>query len=84
MARWIVHTKGGPNKEAFEVAVVREDNAHGLKSYGWFDETKLLISHNGGPCQWPVTASVWNGLLGVAELVAAELNSADGMETTKS
>lgn len=72
---WVVDTKGGPNEEAFEIAVVRSDNEHGIRSYGWFDENKLLISHNGGPCRWPVTQMVWDELIGVAERVAAKLNA---------
>lgn len=74
-ADWVVHAFGGPAQQSFEISVVRLSNAHGIKSYGWFDENKLLISHNGGPCDWPVTASVWLKLLIVAEDVCRELNA---------
>jgi hypothetical protein len=71
---WEVHTKGGPNRSSFEIAVLRSDNQHGKASYGWFDSDKLLVSHNGGPCQWPVNTFVWERLLSVAEQLAAHLN----------
>ena len=74
MDKWIVHTKGGPNRASFEVAVVLENNRHGQASYGWFGPDKLLISHNGGACDWPVTNAVWNRLLRIAEETAKELN----------
>ena len=48
--RWDANVKGAAGEPAFEISVVRSDNAHGKLSYGWFDERKLLISHNGGPC----------------------------------
>ncbi len=73
MNKWIVNVKGrlGDN---FEISVVREDNEHGILSYGWFDDNKLLISHNGGPCPWSVTSRIWNGLMELASVVASELN----------
>lgn len=72
--RWVVHTKGGPNLSSFEIAVLRDDNKHGKISYGWFDDNKLLISHNGGPCSWPVTRDVWEGLVALADRIARALN----------
>ena len=72
---WIVNTKGGPEKPSFEISVLRDNNTHGIRSYGWFDEDKLLISHSGGPCTWPVTPRVWEGLVAVAEQVAEEMNA---------
>lgn len=73
-AKWVVHTKGGPNKPSFEIAVIRDDNEHGKRSYGWFDENKLLISHNGGPCRWPLTAPIWDRLIAAAAAEADRLN----------
>lgn len=73
--RWIVEVKGGAGERNFEIAVVRNDNDLGRRSYGWFNENKLLISHNGGPCHWPVTANVWDKLMRVAHEVADELNA---------
>lgn len=74
---WVAHTKGGPNLKGFEIAVLRESNEHGRVSYGWFGPDKLLISHNGGPCTWPVTQQVWDKLVRVAQEVADELNKID-------
>ena len=74
---WVVHTKGGPGKESFEIAVCRENNRLAFESYGHFGEAKLLVSHNGGPCRWPVTDRIWAGLVKLAEEVAAELNEAE-------
>ena len=74
MSKWIVDVKGEANSSPFEISVLREDNAHGQRSYGWFGPDKLLISHNGGPCRDPVTPLVWQLLLGVATEVAYELN----------
>lgn len=72
---WIVNTKGGPDQESWEIAVVRADDAHGQASYGWFGETKIPIGSSGGPCRTPVPSMVWNRLVRVAEEVAAELNA---------
>ena len=72
--RWIVDVKGGPWEEGFEISVLREDNEHGIRSYGWFDRNKLLISHNGGPCRWPLTKDVWDKMLKLAQEVANDLN----------
>ncbi len=76
MNKWIVESKGGPGG-TFEISVVRENNEHGIKSYGWFDDNKLLISHNGGPCPWSVTSRIWIGLMALASTVAKELNEAN-------
>lgn len=75
--RWLVNVFGGPGESSFEISVAREDNRHGRESYGWFDERKLLVSHNGGPCRWPVTPQVWKRLLDAAKDVAADLNAID-------
>lgn len=77
-APWIINTKGRAGATSFEISVLRDDNAHGKQSYGWFDSHKLLIAHNGGPCQWPLTQKVWNKLVAVAIEVAAELNAEEG------
>lgn len=73
--KWIVNIKGRAGRVPFEISVVREDNKHGILSYGWFNEHKLLISHNGGPCDWPVTQFVWDNLILVARKTAKHMNS---------
>lgn len=70
---WIVNIKDGPSAP-FEISVVRSDNTHGIDSYGWFDENKLLISHSGGPCPWGVKPFVWDMLIKIAERVADRMN----------
>lgn len=80
VATWQVSIKGGPGLSSFEISIVRADNYHGKVSYGWFDRNKLLVSHNGGPCQWPVNERVWNGLVSLAETVCAEMNAAEAVE----
>lgn len=74
---WKVNVFGKANSSSFEISVLRSSNRHGQRSYGWFDDTKLLISHNGGPCHWPVTERVWAKLIQVAEEVAEEMNALD-------
>lgn len=76
---WIVNTKGTFNERSFEISVVRKNNTHGQRSYGWFDENKLLISHNGGPCHDPVTEKVWNKLILLAHEVADEMNNEEAI-----
>ena len=75
MSKWIVNIKGEANSECFEISVLREDNRHGISSYGWFNESKLLISHNGGPCSWPLIDKVWDKMVKLADEVATELNA---------
>ena len=72
--KWVVAAKGGPDERYFEISVLRDDNSLGKESYGWFGSNKLLITHNGGPCEWPLTKRVWDKCLKVAEEIAAELN----------
>ncbi len=74
MNKWIVNVKGGAGKGSFEISVVREDNEHGIASYGWFDDNKLLIGSSGGPCCDTVTPRIWIGLMALASVVASELN----------
>lgn len=74
VGRWIPHFKGKPNSSAFEIVVIREDNEHGLKSYGWIDPNKLLVTHDGGPSIDPINQRVWDLCWEVAKTVAAELN----------
>lgn len=72
---WKVQVKGKKCSESFEISVVRESYELGKRSFGWFGNDKLLISHNGGPCQWPLTEKVWNKMIQLAEDVVRELNS---------
>ena len=60
MNKWTVQVFGKCGSDSWEISVVRLDNVHGKKSWGWFDDSKLLISHNGGPCHWPISRFVFN------------------------
>ena len=80
MDNWKVCVKGTRCGETWEIAVVRKDNAHGQKSYGWFDERKLLVSHNGGPCRWPVVGYVWDANVAVANELCRRLNADESVE----
>jgi hypothetical protein len=79
--KWIVHSKGGPNLPHFEICVLREDYKFGQDSYGWFGDNKRLITHNGGPCNWPISATVWSGCVAVGQALADELNGSDHAKT---
>jgi hypothetical protein len=71
---WIVNTKGGPNR-CFEIAVLKSDNEHGIRSYGWFGPDKIYISGSGGPCNDKVEPFVWDKLIEVAKATAERMNS---------
>jgi len=78
MAKWVVDVKGCAGDSSFEIAVLRDDNEHGKRSYGWFDNDKLLISQSGGPCHVPLVKMVWDKAIRVAHEVADELNAEEG------
>lgn len=42
--RWIVNVKGDCN--TYEISVLRENNRHGIASYGWFSDDKRVIASN--------------------------------------
>ena len=73
---WVMHTKGGPNKTTFEIAVVWSEFEHGFRSYGWYGDSKYLITHNGGPCKDPIDGYVWDECVKVAIRFAARMNAA--------
>jgi hypothetical protein len=79
--KWIVDIKGMAGSRSFEISVLREDNQLGIKSYGWFGSDKLLITHNGGPCQWPLDKIVWSKAVKLAHEVADELNGSSPINT---
>lgn len=71
--KWIPLIQGDPNSKEWEISVVRE-NDFGRKSWGWFSEHKLLVSHNGGPCRWPLAPGLGPIMVKLAEKLAAHLN----------
>lgn len=78
MNRWLVQVKGNPDGEEWEISVVKSNNLHGQRSWGWFDEDKLLVSHNGGPCKWPLASGLGDKMVKLAGDLARELNSKEG------
>lgn len=42
--RWIPHTSDSPDQPEWEVSVVRSDNLHGQRSWGWDGDDKLIIA----------------------------------------
>ena len=80
MTYWIVDIKGSPGKAGenatWEISVVRDDNTHGINSYGWEDgDSKLLVGHSGGPCHSGVHPFVWARLIDTAQELAVHLNN---------
>ena len=71
---WVIDIKGWWGKEHFEISVLRDNYGLGKQSYGWFDERKLLITHSGGPCRWPLTQLIWEKQVNLAYEVAEEMN----------
>lgn len=73
--KWVVDVKGEPNSSGFEISVIRDNNVHGKRSYGWFDADKLIISSCGGDCEDQLTQKVWDKVLRIAQETADELNN---------
>jgi hypothetical protein len=78
--KWVVDVKGDPNGECWEISVLKESNEHGKSSFGWFDENKLLISHNGGPCSWPLAPGIGQLMIELAHKYADYLNNKNTLE----
>lgn len=72
--KWLAQVKGDPDGISWEISVVRESNEHGRSSLGWFGEDKLLVSHNGGPCHWPLAPGLGDIMIRIAEALARDLN----------
>ena len=80
MAVWKKQVKGKRGSDSWEISDVREDNEHGQLSWGWFDENKILISHNGNPCDWPMAGYVFDQQLVIADEVARRLNAGESID----
>lgn len=76
--RWLLQIKGDVNSDSWEISVVREDNIHGKLSWGWFDENKLLVSHNGGPCSWPLAPGLGEKMIEIGNTLTRQLNLKEG------
>ncbi len=74
-AKWKVQVHGEAGSKSFEISVINSQAVDRVQiHYGWFDERKLLITHNGGPCSWPLKPIVWDRMIKLAQEVADELN----------
>ena len=69
--RWIVSKKGTPTNEHHEIALVRENNRHGLASYGWNGENKIIISSS---TNYTIPKEVFDTLLKTAQKLANKYN----------
>ena len=75
--KWEVQIFGEKCSKAWEISVIRSDYSHGHASWGWFNERKLLVSHNGGPCSWPIVEFVWDEQIKIANALCNKLNNED-------
>jgi hypothetical protein len=81
MMKWKVDVKGKRCGKWWEISVVRIGNDHGFRSYGWFGAEKLLVSHNGGPCEWPIVGFVWDAQIKIAEELCLRLNNGEQVDS---
>lgn len=72
--KWIVYIHGGSDKSS-EVSVVRENNRHGQKSWGWYGDSKILIYESRNA----TILSVWIAVLYAAKKVAREKNREESL-----
>ena len=78
--KWKVQIKGERCSKSWEISVVRIDNALGQRSWGWFGEDKLLVSHNGGPCRWPICGLAFDAQIIIANEMCRRLNNNKSIE----
>lgn len=78
--QWVVNVHGHAGCDHCEISLVRNNNEHGKRSYGWFGADKLLISSSEGPGRTPVLKIVWDKLINVANETARELNALEDGE----
>jgi len=69
---WIV-----VGKDKCELSLVRKNNIHGQRSYGWYEEgQKVLISR----CEDNFSDEIWDKLKKFAEELCVEWNEKEGWE----
>lgn len=81
MYKWEVVVFGERASDSWEISVVREDNVHGKMSCGCFNERKLLVSHNGGPCRWPICGFVYDEQMKIAKELCRRLNNGENIDS---
>lgn len=72
--QWLVQVFGRRGDSSFEISIVRENNHHGRKSWGWFDANKLLVCHS-GTSRVMLTESIWNWQIAIANEVCDKMNA---------
>ncbi len=76
--KWVVQVFGKKCSSSWEISVTRSDHKP-MESWGWFGPTKFLVSHNGGPCTWPILAFVWDEQIKIANALCERLNNGETM-----
>jgi hypothetical protein len=72
--KWVVDLKAHADGTISELSVIREDFAHGFKSYGWEGADKVIIAGSGGPCSYEYSKELSALLLTVAYTHCDQLN----------
>lgn len=76
--KWKVQIHGEADSTPFEISVINSEKIFNAQTYyGWCDENKLLISHNGGPCRDSLTPFVWKKMVALAQEVADKMNDCE-------
>lgn len=76
---WAVCFKGDDDGTSIEYSVVRIDNDHGFKSYGWAEsDRKEIITTDGGPCRYTFSPMLMQMQQMVAVKYAQYLNRKEG------
>lgn len=75
--KWVVSIKGSQTSE-HEICIVNQiDFPHGVKSWGWYGEDKLIIRMSNDEDE-ETPRRVWKRAKEIAEILCRELNSTDG------
>lgn len=74
--KWLVQVFGRRDTGNFEISLVREDNAHGRKSWGWFDHNKVLICHSGAD-RVTLMPQIWDAHIALAHDICDKMNAAE-------
>ena len=76
MSTWILNEKGRPEDGSWELSIVHRDNEHGIRSYGWEGDDKLIVWSSGGPCSIECDQVVAKHVRKAALAALDELNGA--------
>jgi hypothetical protein len=78
--QWITQVFGKRNSAHWEISVVREDNKHGRRSWGWFDDRKIMISSSVPHSDWTIPGYVFDQQVKIAGEIARRLNAGEGID----